>query len=68
MAIPTESQRYLKHDERDLVDAFRQLAPARPQITIQRWSARRIGLTLAVVGGALLMLAWSISVFFTVLD
>jgi serine/threonine protein kinase len=68
MAIPTESQRYLKQDDRHLIDTFRSLAPARPKISIQRWSARRIGLTVAVVGGALVMLAWSISVFFTVLD
>ena len=68
MAIPTELQRYLKEDPRDLVGTFRALAPARPPISIQRWSARRLGLTVAVVGGALVMLAWSVTVFFTVLD
>jgi hypothetical protein len=68
MAIPTELQRYLKEDSRDLVGTFMALAPARPPISIQRWSARRLGLTLAVVGGALVMLAWSVTVFFTVLD
>ena len=68
MAIPTESQHYLKQDHRDLIAEFRALAPARPPISIQRWSARRIGLTVAVVGGAAVMAVWSIAVFFTVLD
>ena len=68
MAIPTELQRYLKEDPRDLVEAFRALAPASPPISIQRWSARRIGLTAAVVGGAAIMVMWSVLVFFTVLD
>jgi len=68
MAIPTELQRYLKEDPRDLIGAFRQMAPSRPPISIQRWSARRIGLTLAVVGGSLVLVAWSLGVFFTVLD
>jgi len=68
MAIPTELQRYLKEDTRDLVGTFRRLAPETPTISIQRWSARRIGLSVSVVGGALVMLALSISIFFTVLD
>jgi tRNA A-37 threonylcarbamoyl transferase component Bud32 len=68
MAIPTELQRFLKEDSRDLIGTFRRLAPERPRISIQQWSARRIGLTVSVVGGALVMLAWSLSVFFTVLD
>jgi hypothetical protein len=68
MAIPTESQRFLKEDRRDLVNQFRQLAPTHPKISIQRWSARRIGLTIAVVGGTLLLALWSTGVFFEVLD
>jgi tRNA A-37 threonylcarbamoyl transferase component Bud32 len=68
MAIPTESQRYLRRDDRDLIAAFRALAPARPRISIQQWSARRVGLTLAIVGGAIVMLVWSLSVFVSVLD
>jgi hypothetical protein len=50
MAIPTELRRYLKEDPRDLIAEFRALAPPRPPISIQRWSARRIGLTVSVVG------------------
>jgi hypothetical protein len=68
MAIPTELQRYLKEDTRDLIGEFRRLAPERPPISIQRWSARRVLLTVAVVGGGLIALAWSVTVFFTVLD
>jgi hypothetical protein len=68
MAIPTELQRYLKEDPRDLVAEFRALAPPRPPISIQRWSSRRIGLTVAVVGGTLVLAVWSLAVFLTVLD
>jgi hypothetical protein len=68
MAIPTELQRYLKEDPRDLIAEFRALAPARPPISIQRWSARRIGLTVAVVGGTMVLGIWSLAVFFHVLD
>lgn len=68
MAIPTELQRHLKEDPRDLIAEFRALAPARPPISIQRWSTRRIGLTVAVVGGSLVLLIWSLNVFFHVLD
>ena len=68
MAIPTELQRYLKEDPRDLLAEFRALAPSRPPISIQRWSLRRIGLTVVVVGGAVILTVWSASVFFSVLD
>jgi hypothetical protein len=68
MAIPTELQRYLKEDPRDLIAEFRALAPSRPPISIQRWSSRRIGLTVSVVGGTLVLAIWSLAVFFHVLD
>jgi hypothetical protein len=68
MAIPTELQRYLKEDPRDLIAEFRDLAPPRPPISIQRWSSRRIGLTVSVVGGTLVLGIWSFAVFFHVLD
>jgi hypothetical protein len=68
MAIPTELQRYLKEDPRDLIAEFRGLAPSRPPISIQRWSSRRLGLTVAVVGGSLVLGIWSFAVFFHVLD
>jgi hypothetical protein len=68
MAIPTELQRYLRDDPRDLIAEFRALAPARPPISIQRWSSRRIGLTVSVVGGTVVLAIWSLAVFFRVLD
>jgi hypothetical protein len=66
MAIPTELQRHLKEDPRDLVGEFRALAPPHPSVSIQRWSARRIGLTIVVLGGAFVLAAWSFAIFFTV--
>ena len=39
MAIPTELQRYLKEDGRDLVGRFKELAPHHAPVSIQRWSA-----------------------------
>src|SRR5207249_8769163 len=68
MAIPTELQRYLKNDSRDLVGEFRALAPPHPPVSIQRWSARRVGLTLMVVVGSAVLAAWSFTIFFTVAD
>jgi hypothetical protein len=49
MAIPTELQRFMKQDGRDLIGAFKRLAPAYPAVSIQRWSARRIALTAAAL-------------------
>ena len=46
--------RMMRADGRDLMARFRQLAPPHPRIRVQRWSARRIGLTVAVAIGALL--------------
>lgn len=55
--------RMMRTDGRDLMASFRSLAPTHERIRVQRWSARRIGLTLAVlVGGliAVLMLVGSL--------
>lgn len=58
LAIPTELQRHLKEDGRDLVGAFEALAPAYPRVSIQRWSLRRLALTgTATVGGILVAVA-----------
>jgi membrane-associated phospholipid phosphatase len=54
MTSPSQLRTMLKRDTRDLLAAFRQLAPPRPPIKIQRWSVRRIGLSLAVLIGTLL--------------
>jgi hypothetical protein len=67
MAIPTELQRHLKEDERPLIRRFRELAPPHPDVSIQRWSANRIGLTVAAVVGALALAVWAVTSVVTVL-
>ena len=39
------------------LDRFRALAPERPSVPIQVWSVRRVGLTAAVLAGALAAVA-----------
>ena len=48
--------RMLRDDGRDLVAEFRSLAPPHPRIRVQRWSARRLGLSVAVLAGGVLLL------------
>jgi hypothetical protein len=67
MAIPTELHRYLKEDQRDLIGRFRELAPPRPKISIQRWSVRRIALIAGLVVGAALVAGWTIDAVLDVL-
>jgi hypothetical protein len=55
MTIPTELQAKMKADGRPLLDRFRQLAPARKPISIQRWSAQRLVLTAGAVVGTLIL-------------
>jgi serine/threonine protein kinase len=55
MTIPTELQAKLKADGRPLLDRFRQLAPARKPISIQRWSAQRLLLTAGAAVGTLIL-------------
>ncbi len=56
MAIPTELQSRLKQDPRPLMARLKELAPAAPRVSIQRWSLQRLVLTAAALGGALLLL------------
>ena len=42
LAIPTQLQARLKADERPLLAGFKELAPPREPVSIQRWNARRI--------------------------
>jgi hypothetical protein len=53
LTIPTELQAKMKADGRPVLDRFRQLAPRRDRISIQRWSARRLVLTAAAALGTL---------------
>jgi membrane-associated phospholipid phosphatase len=61
MTSPSQLRTMLKGDTRDLLAIFRNLAPSRPPIKIQRWSVRRIGLTVAVLVASLLTVAALVS-------
>ena len=52
VASPTQLRAHLKADGRNLLAEFRALAPAREPVAIQRWSVRRILLTIGVAFGA----------------
>ena len=45
VTLPSALRGDVKRDGRELVARFRQLAPTRPRVSIQRWSLRRAGLT-----------------------
>ena len=50
LTIPSQSRDMMKEEKRkDIIDRFRELAPPRRRISIQRWSLRRVGLTLSVL-------------------
>jgi hypothetical protein len=53
----------MKRDPRDLLAAFRALAPPRKPIPVQRWSIRRVGLACAVFGGIALAVLISVQAF-----
>jgi membrane-associated phospholipid phosphatase/tRNA A-37 threonylcarbamoyl transferase component Bud32 len=48
VASPTQHRHNHKQDGRDLLAEFRRMAPEREQVSIQRWSLRRVLLTLGV--------------------
>jgi tRNA A-37 threonylcarbamoyl transferase component Bud32 len=49
VTMPSQSRSMLRKDRRDLVAQFRELAPRRARISIQRWSWRRVALTAGVL-------------------
>jgi len=49
VASPTQLRMAMKHDGRDLVSQFQELAPRRRPIPLQRWGVRRVALALVVV-------------------
>ena len=54
VTIPSQLRAEIRKDGRDLLGAFRELAPGRASIRIQRWSLRRFGVTVgALVGGVI---------------
>jgi membrane-associated phospholipid phosphatase/tRNA A-37 threonylcarbamoyl transferase component Bud32 len=61
VASPTQLRSMLKEDGRDLLQEFRTLAPSFPPVRIQRWSVRRVVLTLTVLLVGLLALSLVVS-------
>jgi tRNA A-37 threonylcarbamoyl transferase component Bud32 len=57
LAVPTQVQQRLKEDPRPLMARFKELAPDRPPISIQRWSIRRVALLVAAALSAVVLLA-----------
>ncbi len=55
VTLPSELRRRVRRDGRELLRCFRELAPERRPVAIQRWSLRRVGLTIwvTVVAAAL---------------
>jgi tRNA A-37 threonylcarbamoyl transferase component Bud32 len=53
LTIPTELQTRLKEDGRPILERFRELAPEREPVSIQRWSVQRLALTGAAILGVL---------------
>ena len=49
VASPTQLRAFIRRDPRDLLGAFRALAPPRKPIIMQRWSARRVALAAAAI-------------------
>ncbi|HYI44533.1 MAG TPA: phosphatase PAP2 family protein [Actinomycetota bacterium] len=55
VTIPSQSRGMLRSEQRDIVARFKELAPPCRRVSIQRWSWRRLGLTLAVLVGAAIL-------------
>ncbi len=61
VASPTQLRSMMKDDGRDLLEEFRALAPARDPVRIQRWSLRRVGLTVTALLALLFVLGLIVS-------
>jgi tRNA A-37 threonylcarbamoyl transferase component Bud32/membrane-associated phospholipid phosphatase len=59
---PSQLRSMMRADGRELLQQFRQLAPPRPPIRIQRWSVRRIALTGSVLTGTLIAIIVTTSI------
>ena len=57
VTIPSQLRAALRADGRDLQAQLRALAPERPPVSIQRWSLRRVGLTLGLAVSMFLVVA-----------
>jgi tRNA A-37 threonylcarbamoyl transferase component Bud32 len=56
VAVPSQLRANLRTDGRPLSEEFTEMAPKRPPIMVQRWSARRVGLFVIVILAALVSL------------
>jgi hypothetical protein len=63
VASPTQLRAMMKRDGRDLLAQFRALAPERPRIALQRWNARRVIYSLALLVAAFVGLQFLGSLF-----
>ena len=63
VASPSQLRASMKADGRGLLETFRELAPPRKPITIQRWSVRRVLLIIATLLVLLLTVLTGIALF-----
>jgi len=63
VASPSQLRASMKADGRGLLEKFRELAPARKPIAIQRWSVRRVLLILATLLLLLLTVLMGVALF-----
>src|SRR5205085_5000995 len=68
VASPTQLRAFMKRDPRDLLGAFRALAPPRDPIALQRWGFHRFALACAVLGVTAAVTAVSVPAFFPARD
>jgi tRNA A-37 threonylcarbamoyl transferase component Bud32 len=52
VASPSQLRSVMKQDGRGLLEQFRAMAPARPAISLQRWSIRRVAVAAVLVAAA----------------
>ena len=57
VTLPSALRSDVRRDGRDLLERFREMSPEREPVSIQRWSLRRIGLTLWVALIAFIIVA-----------
>lgn len=67
ITIPSQSRSSLailrKTQGIDIVERFRELAPTRDRISLQRWTWRRIGLTAGAIFAIAMLVGWTIDNF-----
>src|SRR5215468_1529370 len=63
VASPTQLRAFMRRDPRDLLGAFRALAPPREPIALQRWSIRRVSLAFTVLAVTVIALDVGVQAF-----